>query len=398
VEVLTATSANATGYSFQRKTWYDGTYFWKSFYTGSEIEFWYSTDGTNWIQNTSATITGMSNDFSIEVGSGVIWIVYTDGYSIGARQSSGYPSTTFSWGSETIIFTGTSSTDNYSYPYIARDSSNYIWVIARYTGSSVYYVKTIRATAAANTLPTGSETTYVVSDPTNSNSNVFATVTPIASQNMYITFVVNTALKGCVWVNGSTTWQNTAGSTCINGANTDSIATVTAGLADNISTTHIGTTLGNVYLVYIDSSGHTVFQEYTSSAWQGAVTLDSNSGNTNVSISYDYIDGSNDIIDVFWIRGDHIYYKSNTLPFSPGNWTTVTDWHSGTNLTNLTSDYSDTSHRGYAEWTSGSSSPYTVNWDIIVPENTWLMIGFVPLISYYLRRKKKSLAGEQHKC
>jgi len=134
--------------------------------------------------------------------------------------------------------------------------------------------------------------------------------------------------------------------------------------------------LSHVYLVYIDSSGHTVFQEYTSGAWQGAVTLDSNSGNTNVSISYDYIDGTNDVIDVFWIRGNHIYYKSNILPFSSGNWSAVTDWHSGTNLTNLTSDYSDSwSRRGYAEWTSGSGSPYTVNWDIIVPENPWMMIG-----------------------
>jgi len=400
VSTITATSANATGYSFERKTWSDGTYFWKSFYTGSEIEFWYSTDHVSWNQDTSATISGMSNDFSIKYGgTSYLWIVYTDGFSIGARAASGYPSTTFSWGSETIIFTGTSATNNYSYPYIARDSSNYIWVIARYTGSSIYYIKTIRATAAANTLPTGAEATYTVSDPTNSNSNVFANVVPLASQNMYITFVVNTALKGCVWVNASTTWKNTAGSTCINGANTDAIATVTAGLADNISATHVSTTLGNVYLVYIDSSGHTVFQEYTSGAWQGAVTLDSNSGNTNVSISYDYIDGTNDVIDVFWIRGNHIYYKSNILPFSSGNWSAVTDWHSGTNLTNLTSDYSDSwSRRGYAEWTSGSGSPYTVNWDIIVPENPWMMIGFIPLMSYFIRRKKKSLAGEQRKC
>ena len=46
-----------TSYSFQRKTWYDGTRYWRAFHNGAEIEFQYSTDGESWTTNDSATIS-----------------------------------------------------------------------------------------------------------------------------------------------------------------------------------------------------------------------------------------------------------------------------------------------------------------------------------------------------
>jgi hypothetical protein len=107
---------------------------------------------------------------------------------------------------------------------------------------------------------------------------------------------------------------------------------------------------------------------------------------------------SDNSLYAIWIRGNHIYYEHGVAPFASGNWdVSATDWHSGTNLTNLTSDSSG-SGIIFAEWTSGSSSPYTVNWDdVIVPENIYLMIGFVPLVSYFIKRKKKSSAEVRRK-
>jgi hypothetical protein len=82
-------SDSATAYSFQRKTWYDGTRYWKSFYNGSAIEFWYSIDdGVNWTQNTSATISVDTNDFSIEADNSNVFITYTEDNKIKARTSS----------------------------------------------------------------------------------------------------------------------------------------------------------------------------------------------------------------------------------------------------------------------------------------------------------------------
>jgi len=396
IVAFSSTSSSATGYSFQRKTWYDGARFWSAYYNGSNIVFYYSSDnGTSWTQDTNATIFVSTNDFSIEADSSNCFIVYTSGYNINGRQASNYPGTGFSWGAESTVLTGSGTIDQYDYPVIERDSGSYVWVGASYTGSSVYYFKTIKETVTTNTLPadSGGDTVYSISDPTNSNSNVFGVIVPQTSQNMYAAFTEGTSLEGCVWVNGSTAWQDSSGNSCASGANYDSIATVTSGVSNNISA--VADSSGNVHLAYIDSNDYTTYQEYTSSAWQTAVTLDGNSGNGYVSMSLNTSDNS---LYAIWIRGNHIYYEHGVAPFASGNWdVSATDWHSGTNLTNLTSDSSG-SGIIFAEWTSGSSSPYTVNWDdVIVPENIYLMIGFVPLVSYFIKRKKKSSAEVRRK-
>jgi hypothetical protein len=98
-------SSSATANSFQRKTWYDGTRYWKSFYNGSAIEFWYSIDdGVNWTQNTSATISVDTNDFSIEADSTNAFITYKEDNKIKASTATSYPSTSFTWGSTTDVF------------------------------------------------------------------------------------------------------------------------------------------------------------------------------------------------------------------------------------------------------------------------------------------------------
>jgi hypothetical protein len=155
---------------------------------------------------------------------------------------------------------------------------------------------------------------------------------------------------------------------------------------------------GNVHLTYIDSSGHTDYREYTSSAWQSPVTLDGNSGNGYVSMS---LDTSNNSVYSFWVRGGHIYYKHGVSPFASGNWdASSVDWHSGTNLTNLTTDYS-VNAKVFAEWTSNSGSPYTVNWDIIaVPENLWFLFSLgiaVPVLARKKRSKNSVMITRQYK-
>jgi len=90
-QVDTSTSDSTTAYSFQRKTWYDGTRLWSAFHSGSEIEFWYSENwGSSWTQNTLATLSIDTNDFSIEADSSDLFIAYTDDYDTKVRAVSGY--------------------------------------------------------------------------------------------------------------------------------------------------------------------------------------------------------------------------------------------------------------------------------------------------------------------
>lgn len=133
VAVSTSTTTAATGYPIERKTWYDGTEYWTSYYDGTsgKVQFWYSTNGSTWTHNTNADLSDSNiiNDFSIEADSGNAFIIYTiSSFGVYLRKASSYPGTSFSWDSATAVF---SSGGNLSanYGVVTRDSNNYLWAL-----------------------------------------------------------------------------------------------------------------------------------------------------------------------------------------------------------------------------------------------------------------------------
>lgn len=140
--VDSSTSSLATAYSFQRKTWHDGTRYWLAFHSDADnrIEFWYSTDGYVWTENTTARLSIDSNDFSIEADSSYFYIAYTNGYDIEARSGSSYPGTGFSLSAATVVYNGSSVSDAYRYPTITKDSNSKLWIGAvSITGTTSSY-------------------------------------------------------------------------------------------------------------------------------------------------------------------------------------------------------------------------------------------------------------------
>ncbi len=197
-------SDSPTSNSFQRKTWYDTTdaLYWRSSNdtANSRIMFEYSSNGTSWTENTTARITVNTNDFSVETdsttGTTYLFIVYTTSNDIRGRAATSYPGTGFGWSGETTVFNGTGASDDYSYPVISRDSSSQVWVLARYTGSSIYYIKTIKD-ATTNTLPVDtSDSVYSISDITNANSNIYGNIVPLTTGQMYAMWVRGTTIEG----------------------------------------------------------------------------------------------------------------------------------------------------------------------------------------------------------
>jgi hypothetical protein len=116
-----------------------------------------------------------------------------------------------------------------------------------------------------------------------------------------------------------------------------------------------------IHMVYIDASGHTMYREYTTS-WQTAVTLDSNAANYYPTITINK--SRSNLLSVFWIRSNIVYYKYGNSPYASGNWlsTAVALESTGTN-TWLISNNNDNSmdSLGYA-YTSGTGSPYSIKW------------------------------------
>ncbi len=132
-EVRVAVSSSApSAYPFQRKTWYDGSRYWKSFQNSdaTRMEFWYK-DGDLWFENTTARVPVNTNDFTVEADSANLFLAYTNGYDVAARSATAYPGTAFSWGSATAALDGTVD-DEFSYPALAKDTNSKIWLSARH--------------------------------------------------------------------------------------------------------------------------------------------------------------------------------------------------------------------------------------------------------------------------
>lgn len=155
------------------------------------------------------------------------------------------------------VLNGSGSTNEYDYPVITKDTSNYVWVAARYTGSSVYYMKAVKEDDGTNDLPedTG-DTVYSISGTSNSNSNVYGVIAPLTSQDMYATWIKNTAIEGRVWDNSGSQWEDSLGETTY----PDGIDDGVTGLTNNISA--LSDSLGNVHLAYINSSNNALYKEY----------------------------------------------------------------------------------------------------------------------------------------
>ncbi|OGM63271.1 hypothetical protein A2961_05240 [Candidatus Woesebacteria bacterium RIFCSPLOWO2_01_FULL_39_21] len=365
-----STSSSATGYSFQRKTWYDGTQLWRAFHDGTQIVFYYSTDwGTNWTQNSSATLAISTNDFSIEADSSNAFIFYYNPstYSIHARTASSYPGTAFSWGSATSVFGGSVGAPC-TYPAIIRDSSGYFFATGVCLSGSTYYFNVKKST---NVNDTSAWLGSTVLD-SSANSNKYGTIVSLGSGNMYAVWIDNTTIEGKKY-NG-TSWDGSP----------TSIATSGTGLNNNMSM--VADSSGYAHLLYIDSNDYAVYQEYTTS-WQTAVNLDTNAGNDYATIS---IDTANNDLYALWIRSNTIYYKKGVSPYASGNWdTSATSFYSTGTNTYVTSNYSGDGMI-FAEWTTGTGSPYTVNWKYaIIPEKIWMLLGLGLVVPGFIKRWKR---------
>ncbi len=213
-------TSTATAYSFQRKTFYDATNsrHWMFHYDGTSIVIKYSSnEGSTWTGITHLNYN--TNDFSVWnttiSGTAYVWIALTNSDDIKVLRGT-LSTTNISWDNDIdAALDGTSASDTHAYPYITSDSSNYLWVGARNYNGSKYVYKAVKSAHTGDTdfsTLTWGTASQISDDQT--NANVYGNIVSTGSQNMYATFVSNTALEGCRWVNASSAWQDSSGSTC----------------------------------------------------------------------------------------------------------------------------------------------------------------------------------------
>ncbi len=205
-------SNKATGYSFQRKTFWDSANerYWLFYHDGTHIEVRYSSnDGSTWNVDDD-TLAYDTNDFSVWWGSissvEYVWLAVTSSNDILVRRGT-LTGSDVSWDTDVVTaMADQGGGDSYSYPYISLDSSNYLWVGARYYDGTNYTYQAVRSddgdTGGAtwdSNFQFGNTIAEAQLSDDQTNTNVYGNIVPLASQDMYATFVVDTALEGCMW-------------------------------------------------------------------------------------------------------------------------------------------------------------------------------------------------------
>ena len=392
-----ASSALLTAWSFQRKTFYDAgdSVYWRFSYSGSDIDISYNAQPwtSSWTEITS--LAHDTNDFSVWDNDTYVFIAFrTTTPAIQVRRGT-LNATSISWDT---AYTALSGGGGYNYASISQDSAGYVWVAARHGVAGTpdnYYMQAVRSSSVDDPSSWGS--LYDVSATSETSTNVYGVIVPLnTTSDMYLVFNrAGTNIEGCRWDNdhgGGARWENSSDQACP--TNVDTVGTGQTGLDKNLSVTTDSEK--DVHVLWVDNSSYIQSRKYdeSTSAWAGTTYRVDNGAavaNSYATVSFD--SGANNVYALY-LRNSVIYYNSWGEDSSPTTTNEAeatngtTNWTEGTSPTYLTSNYSD-SGRIFAEWTSGSGSPFTLNWDyIIIPEKLLYLLGLGILIPLILRKKK----------
>lgn len=200
-----STNSSATGNSFQRKTFYDAdnSRYWMFFHDGDHIEARYSSDGSTWSVDDDH-IAYDTNDFSVWHASisstEYVWLAVNDSGVVKVRRGT-LSGSGVAW--DASVITALSASGTYAYPVITLDSSNYIWIGAQVLNGSNYVFNTIRSDSTGDSTWSsmafgGTVTERQITDD-QTTSKVYGNIVSLASQDMYATVMVDTAVEGCRW-------------------------------------------------------------------------------------------------------------------------------------------------------------------------------------------------------
>ncbi|MFC1649692.1 hypothetical protein ACFL2C_03215 [Patescibacteria group bacterium] len=332
-----STNTTATGYSFQRKTFLDSTNsrHWLFYHDGDEIEYKYSSDnGSNW--TAGGNLSYDTNDFSVWQAkistTEYVWLAVDTGDDIVLRRGTlGASSITWDSASPVVTaFDGSGASDTYAHAYVSLDSSNYIWTGARYYDGSNYNYYAVKSANTADTTWTAAAFTFgdasqLTDDQ--ADSNVYGNIVPLGSQDMYATFVSDTALEGCVWDHSDTAWEDSAGGICTpvvgsgGGEDTEEFNSgatrSTSGpvfFNDTLDMTHsktssrqlVSTSTGKLYAVIEDNNQATVWYSADGASWaeKDASNAPALANNGDLAVAID----SNDILHIVYEGSSNIDY------------------------------------------------------------------------------------------
>jgi hypothetical protein len=270
------------------------------------------------------------------------------GYDVEVRKAASYPGTGFSWGTEQVVYQGSSTTDRPRYPSITKDSSNKVWLGVTTMSGSTYTIDAARSTSADDITAWDASSQL----DSSSNPNKYSVIVPRTSGSMFSVWADGTAIEsknynGTSW-DGSPTAVDTG-----------------PGLIES-SFSAVSDSSGNIHLAYIDdeSTNQLSHKKWNGSSWSSATLVSDTASNDHVYPTLS-LDTTNSKLYAFWINtSTNVISYSLCLTSSncdaASDWTHETPWQtSGTN-TSISSVYADNTYI-FAQWYNGSA----IAWDRI---------------------------------
>src|SRR2546422_447389 len=351
IDTSTDGTPGGGGYSHQRKVFYDGTRWWAFYYDGSSSVYTWSDNALTWENAvTQVFTTSGTNNPSVwfDSAGNIVYAVGDDGASdatVPVRRGT-ISGTTITWGTQATV---TVSTVSFAFKatFITKDSNGFLWIASNSQPSTGNYdVAVVKSTNADDVSSWGTLTTLMSASI--ANSNVYPTILPLSNGNVYAFWYANGAIDGKI---GTGTWGSL-----------ENIATTTSGIYTKVPSGTVDAS-GNIDLVYSDSNGAIIHKQRTGSGWGAADTVDSTTGNTQPTITWDSSNGS---LYVFYVQSTN---QIKGRKYSGGSWTDVMGIDSSTiTKAGLTSPYSVSGGLIGFLWNQGNTTPYEIKIAVYVPE------------------------------
>ena len=300
-----------TSQSPERKSFYDtvSRKYWNFFYSGSDVQYGYTSDGTSVVSASSLGTTTTAR-FAVASQSGAAFIAYEYGDNIMVRRGSISETTTgsgnwqISWGSPVAALTGTVAMPHRK-PAIAIGNDGFVWVAGYEIGSSSYAPKIVSSTVlhTISTLTFGSPqmiAQFTSAAPVDPNLALVRFENDVMLLTTGSDFVIRSYVKG------TSVWDAKTGPS--NGG--------AKALKFSVSSDAAG-----VQLAYISQADNKpYYATFTGTSWNTPVALDSSTVNGAITLSTTS-DSSKWL--VAWSAGGYIKYMTYSLTRSP-QWSSVT--------------------------------------------------------------------------
>ncbi|NDE17355.1 hypothetical protein EBZ80_20735 [bacterium] len=305
-----------TSQSPERKSFYDtvsGKY-WNFFYSGSDVRYGYTSDGTSVVVGSSLDIN--TPRFAVASQSGRAFIAYESGDNIMVLRGSISETTAVSerwkitWdGAAVTALTGTVAMPHRK-PAIAIGNDGFVWVAGYEIGSSSYAPKVVFSTVldTISTLTFGSPERipeFISAAPVDPN----LALVPFGANVMLLTTGSDFVIRS--YVKGTSVWD----------AKTVPTSTATTSpdkaKARNFS---VSSDAAGVQLAYISEADKPYYATFTGTSWNTPVPLDSSTVDGAITLSTTS-DSSKWL--VAWSAGGHIKYMTYSATPLP-QWSSVT--------------------------------------------------------------------------